>query len=204
MKKLNIAVLVSGSGSNLQAIIEHVKRGTLSVNIKCVISNKTDAYGLERAAQNSIEAIFVNPAEFESREKYEEKLIEILDEREVGLVVLAGYMLLVCKPFVDKYYGRLINLHPALLPSFPGADGVGDALKYGAKVTGVTVHFVDSGCDTGPIILQEAVLIREGETKEQLADRIHKVEHELLPLAIKLFAEGRIKLADNKVSILPK
>lgn len=199
--KINIAVLASGNGSNLQAIIDHIEEGILPVNIKVVISNKAGAFALERASKHNIEAIFVDTMQFSSRQDYERKLIELLDERQVDLVVLAGYMLLVTEVFVDKYYGRLINLHPALLPSFPGTDGIGDALKYGCKVTGVTVHFVDKGCDTGPIILQEPIKVKDGETHEQLAERIHKIEHEVLPRAIRLYAEGRLKLEGRVVRI---
>jgi phosphoribosylglycinamide formyltransferase-1 len=201
LSNINIAVLASGNGSNLQAIIDHVEKGILPVNIKVVISNKADAFALKRAHNHSIEAIFVDAKQFLSRQDYERKLIELLEERNVELVVLAGYMLLVTEVFIDKYYGRLINLHPALLPSFPGVDGIGDALKYGCKVTGVTVHFVDKGCDTGPIIIQEPVKIKEGETREELAERIHKIEHELLPLAVRLYAEGKLKLEGRTVRV---
>ncbi len=199
MSKLNIAVLASGNGSNLQAIIDENEKGNLDINITAVVSNKEDAHALERARENNIEAIFVNPEDFSSREEYEIRVIEILEEKGVKLVVLAGYMLLACKPFIEKYYGKLINLHPALLPSFAGTDGIGDALDYGVKVTGVTVHFVDEGCDTGPIILQETIEIKEGEKKEELAQRIHKIEHRLLPQAVKLYSENKLRIEGRKV-----
>ncbi|TET52763.1 MAG: phosphoribosylglycinamide formyltransferase [Actinobacteria bacterium] len=196
-----MAVLVSGSGSNLQALIDSAKEGYFDADIVLVISNNSNAFGLERAKKANIVSKVVSLSDFESREIYDKELIKVINEHDIDLVVLAGYMLICSEAFVDGFYGRLINLHPSLLPSFAGADGIGDALNYGAKITGVTVHFVDKGCDTGPVIMQEAIEIKEGESKENLAEKIHKIEHKLLPKAVKYFVEGKLKLEGRKVSV---
>lgn len=199
-KKLGI--IISGSGSNLAAIIDKCESGYIDAEIAVVISNNSQAYGLKRAQNHGIETAIVNPKEFSNRQEYDKKLVEILKKYQVDLVVLAGYMLLVTNQLLDPFKYKVINIHPALLPSFPGTDGIGDALKYGVKVTGVTVHFVDEGCDTGPIILQEALQIKEIETKEELADRIHSIEHRLLPEAVKLFVEDRLEINGRLVKVL--
>ncbi len=201
MSRKRIAVLVSGSGSNLQALIDSAKEGYFDADIVLVISNNSNAFGLERAKKANIVSKVVSLSDFESREIYDKELIKVINEHDIDLVVLAGYMLICSEAFVDGFYGRLINLHPSLLPSFAGADGIGDALNYGAKITGVTVHFVDKGCDTGPVIMQEAIEIKEGESKENLAEKIHKIEHKLLPKAVKYFVEGKLKLEGRKVSV---
>jgi len=201
LSRKRIAVLVSGSGSNLQALIDSAKEGYFDADIVLVISNNSNAFGLERAKKANIVSKVVSLSDFESREIYDKELIKVINEHDIDLVVLAGYMLICLEAFVDGFYGRLINLHPSLLPSFAGADGIGDALNYGAKITGVTVHFVDKGCDTGPVIMQEAIEIKEGESKENLAEKIHKIEHKLLPKAVKYFVEGKLKLEGRKVSV---
>jgi len=201
LSRKRIAVLVSGSGSNLQALIDSAKEGYFDADIVLVISNNSNAFGLERAKKANIVSKVVSLSDFESREIYDKELIKVINEHDIDLVVLAGYMLICSEAFVDGFYGRLINLHPSLLPSFAGADGIGDALNYGAKITGVTVHFVDKGCDTGPVIMQEAIEIKEGESKENLAEKIHKIEHKLLPKAVKYFVEGKLKLEGRKVSV---
>ena len=193
---MKLAVLVSGNGSNLQALIDD---DNLGAEIVLVLSNNPDAFALERAKKAGIDTEVLSPKAFNDRQSYDRKLVETLKSHEIDLVVLAGYMLLCSEIFVDEFYGRLINIHPALLPAFPGTDGIGDALKYGAKVSGVTVHFVDKGCDTGPIIFQEAIPIKDGESKEELAKRIHAIEHKLLPKAVKYFAQGRLRLEGRKV-----
>lgn len=198
---LRVGVLASGSGTNLQAIIDACGNKEIPAQVVVVISNKEDAYALERAKKHNIANFFVNPEDYSSREKYEEKVVDVLKNHNVGLVVLAGYMLLVTPVFIKAYYGRLINIHPAILPSFAGTDGIGDALAYGVKVTGVSIHFVDEGCDTGPIILQGALEVKEADTKETLAPRVHAIEHKLYPEVIKLLAEGRLKIEGRKVRI---
>jgi phosphoribosylglycinamide formyltransferase 1 len=168
-----------------------------------VVSNVADAYALQRATGHGIEGVFIDPGDFVSREAYDHALIELLQERQVELVILAGYMLLAGPELVEAFRGHILNIHPALLPSFPGTHGVPDALAYGAKVSGVTVHFVDEGLDTGPVILQEAVKVREDDGAESLHQRIHEVEYKLYPLAIKYFAEGRLSIEGRRVRIDP-
>ncbi len=203
-KKIKLGVLASGSGTNLQAIIDACESGEVSAEAVLVVSNVSDAYSLERAKKHGIKAVFIDKDNFESRKDYDGELISILRDNQVDLVVLAGYMLLVGSEFVRAFKGRTMNIHPALLPSFPGTHGVKDALDYGVKISGVTVHFVDEGLDTGPIILQEAVAVMENDTVESLHNRIHQVEYRIYPAAIKFFAEGRLKIEGRKVRILEK
>lgn len=196
----NIAVLISGSGTNLQSIINHIKANKLKCNLAVVISNKQDAYGLVRAKRAGIPTYFVNHKGLE-RKEHEKKIVKILEEYKVDLVVLAGYMRILTPYFIRKYKNRIINIHPALLPSFPGTDGYGDTWKYGSKVGGCTIHFVDEGIDTGPIIIQRANPIKETDTLESFKNRGLKIEHQALPKAIKLFCEGRLKIVGRKVKI---
>jgi phosphoribosylglycinamide formyltransferase-1 len=181
-----IGVLISGEGTNLQALLD------AGLPVVAVASDNTKAKGLDRAANAGIEAGAFPATEFESRERRDEELADWLGERRVELVVLAGYMRLLGEPFLDRFPGRILNIHPSLLPSFPGAHAVEDALAHGVKVTGATVHFVDQGIDTGPIVLQEAVAVREGDTPESLHARIQAVEHRLLPQAVRLFLDGKL------------
>ena len=181
-----IGVLLSGEGTNLQALLD------AGLPVVAVASDNTKAKGLDRAAKAGIEAGAFPAAEFESRERRDQELAEWLGERGVELVVLAGYMRLLSDPFLDRFPGRILNVHPSLLPSFPGAHAVEDALAHGVKVTGATVHFVDQGIDTGPIVLQEAVAVHEGDSPESLHERIQAVEHRLLPQAVRLFLDGKL------------
>ena len=203
MKK-RIAVLISGSGTNLQSIIDKSEAGTLPVEIACVISDRGDAYGLVRARKHGIPAFHIDPKCYASREEHEDAIISILEEKRVELVVLAGYMRLLSPRMVGRYRNRIINIHPALLPSFPGTDGYGDAWRYGVKVSGCTVHFVDEGCDTGPIILQEVNPILESDTFESFKERGLSIEHRALPEAIRLFCEGRLTVEGRRVRISGK
>ncbi|HUT96408.1 MAG TPA: phosphoribosylglycinamide formyltransferase [Candidatus Paceibacterota bacterium] len=197
----NIAVLISGNGTNLQAIIDEVKTGNINGKIIAVISNKADAFGLERAKKAGIPAYFIDHKGI-TREEHEQKIIEILEKNNVDLVVLAGYMRVLTSLFVNKYKYRLINIHPALLPAFPGTDGYGDTFNYGCKVGGCTVHFVDEGVDTGPIIIQKTNEIKEDDTLESFKQRGLKIEHQALPEAVKLFCEDKLKIEGRKVIIL--
>jgi phosphoribosylglycinamide formyltransferase-1 len=181
-----IGVLISGEGTNLQALLD------ADLPVVAVASDNTKARGLDRAAKAAIEAGAFPAAEFESRERRDQELAEWLGERGVELVVLAGYMRLLSEPFLDRFPGRILNVHPSLLPSFPGTHAVEDALAHGVKVTGATVHFVDQGIDTGPIVLQEAVAVREGDSPASLHERIQAVEHRLLPQAVRLFLDGKL------------
>lgn len=202
MAKLKIGILASGSGTNLQAIVDAAESGRIPVEVAIVISNNKSAYALERASKHKIPNCFVDLKLFPSRKEYDQHLIDLLKKHQVDLVILAGYMLLVGKGFVQTFPNRIMNIHPALLPSFPGTNGVADALTYGVKVSGVTVHFVDEDLDTGPIILQEAVPVLDNDTEENLHQRIHQIEYKLYPLAIKLFAERRLKIEGRRVKIL--
>ena len=199
-----IAVFASGFGSNLQAIIDCNKNNSLNGEIALVFSNKKDAYALSRANENNIKSVFLDPLDYGTREEFDKKIIELLEEEQIDLVVLAGYMFLVSLEFVRKFKNRIVNIHPALLPSFKGTHGIKDAYEYGVKVTGVTVHFVDEGLDSGPIIIQKAVDINQDESMEELEERIHRVEHEIYPLAVKYFCEDRLKIEGRKVKILNK
>jgi len=181
-----IGVLVSGEGTNLQALLD------ADLPVVAAASDNTKARGLDRAVKAGIEAGAFPAAEFESRERRDQELAEWLGERGVELVVLAGYMRLLSEPFLNRFPARILNVHPSLLPSFPGAHAVEDALAHGVKVTGATVHFVDEGIDTGPIVLQEAVAVREGDSPESLHERIQAVEHRLLPQAVRLFLDGKL------------
>ena len=181
-----IGVLVSGQGTNLQALLD------AGLPVVAVASNNTKARGLDRAVRAGIEAGAFPTVEYESRERRDDEMAEWLAEREVELVVLAGYMQLLTAPFLERFPGRILNVHPSLLPAFPGAHAVEDALEHGVKVSGATVHLVDEGIDTGPILLQEAVEVREGDTAETLHARIQQVEHRLLPEAVRLFLDGKL------------
>ncbi len=198
MSKKSIAVFVSGSGTNLQAIIDAKIK---SANLAVVLSNKPDAYALERALKHNIPVEVVDHKEFDTREAFEAELIERLKKYNVKLIVLAGFMRILTSFFVNNYKHRIINLHPALLPSFPGIHSAKQALDYGVKITGVTVHFLDDGVDTGPIILQSVVPIDDSDSEDSLLEKIHKEEHRIFPEAVKLFCEGRLSISGRKVII---
>ncbi|MGQ9476506.1 MAG: phosphoribosylglycinamide formyltransferase [Actinomycetota bacterium] len=202
MEICRLGVLISGSGTNLENIAKKIEGGEIPARIAVVISDRGDAYGLVRARNHGLRAVHVDPGSFPDRVSYDRELIRILRENEVDLVVLAGYMRLVSPEFVEAFRNRIMNIHPALLPSFPGTSGVADALAYGVKVTGVTVHFVDEGLDTGPIILQEAVPVLPEDDVETLHQRIHEVEYRLYPEAIRLFCEGRLRVEGRRALIL--
>lgn len=196
---LKIAVLVSGGGTNLQAIIDGINNKTITnTEIKVVISNNAGAYALERAGNNGIDAVCLSPKTFESREEYNDALLAKIDEYGVDLIVLAGFLVKIPEKLVEKYAGKIINIHPSLIPSFCGVGYYGlkvheAALARGVKVTGATVHFVDSGMDTGPIILQKAVYVEKGDTAEVLQKRVmEQAEWVILPQAINMIANGEI------------
>jgi phosphoribosylglycinamide formyltransferase 1 len=195
--EFRVAVLASGTGTNLQAIIDtvHAREG---IELVAVASNNPDAMALARARRAGVETAVFERDSHGDREARDGAIGDWLEEREVDLIVLAGYMELLSASFVGRFRNRIVNVHPALLPSFPGLDAVGQALAHGVKVTGVSVHFVDEGVDSGPIILQRAVEVPESREWDDLEERIHAVEHELLPEAIRLIAAGRVQLdSDN-------
>jgi len=199
---MNIAVLVSGNGSNLQAISDADKKNELSCGkLALVISDNPQAFALERAKKRGIKTVVLEKGHYKSREEYDEALIKTLKTNKIELVVLAGFMRILSALFIDEYKGRVLNIHPALLPSFKGAEGIKDALAGGVKITGVTVHFVEKEIDSGPVILQRSVRIEENDTFSSLEEKIHAAEHEIYPTAIRLFVEGRLKIENGIVKI---
>ena len=198
---LRIGVLVSGRGSNLQAIIDATEAGRLDGQIVVVVSDRADALALERARKHGIKAVFLDPKAYADREASDRALLGVLAEHRVELVCLAGFMRVLSPTFVAAYRNRIMNIHPALLPAFPGLHAQRRALEHGVKVSGVTVHFVDEGVDTGPIILQAAVPVLEDDTEDTLSNRILEQEHRIYPEAIRLFAEGRLMLSGRRVLI---
>ena len=202
MNNRKAGVLVSGRGSNLQAVLDRITDGYLPLEIGVVISDKADAYALERAANVGIKTVVVARKECASKEEFEDRIHAALVEAGCELVVLAGFMRILSGNFVSKWHNKIINIHPALLPSFPGLDGQGQALEYGVKFTGCTVHFVDEGTDTGPIILQKVVPVLDDDTHDTLAARILEQEHKAMPEALKLWTEGKLVIEGRKVKIL--
>lgn len=194
---LNIGVLISGGGTNLQAIIDETKSGGINGTVKLVISNKENAYGLERARLSKIKAVY---------ETDEDKIIELLKENNIDLIVLAGYLKIITSKFVDEFRNKIINIHPSLIPSFCGKGYYGEkvhqgVIDYGAKVTGATVHFVDEGADTGAIIMQEAVNVEQDDDAKSLAKRVLEVEHRILKESIRLFCENKLSIQGRRVFI---
>lgn len=196
-----IAIFASGSGSNFQAIADAVKCGVLDVSIELLVCDRPSAYVVERAREAGIPALVVRPKDFASKEAYEAHILQHLQERHIDLIVLAGYMRIITDTLVTPYYGRMINIHPSLLPAFPGLNAIKQAIDYGVKQTGVTVHFVDGGMDTGPIIAQMSVAVNDDDTEHSLAERIHPVEHILFPQVIRWLREGKVTLEGRKVKI---
>lgn len=196
---MNIAVLASGRGSNLQSLIDAVEAGRIRGTIVLVVSDVAGAYALERAARHGIESRVLVPKEFPDRAGFEEELVRVLRSRSVDLVCLAGFMRILGPTVVRNFAGRILNIHPALLPAFPGLHAQRQALAYGVKISGCTVHFVDEGVDTGPIIIQAAVPVLPGDTEETLSARILEQEHRIYPLAVQAFAEGKLKIAARTV-----
>lgn len=205
MQYKRIAVLVSGSGSNLQALINNQKK-KFNGEIVLVFSNIKKAYALERARENNIETAYLSKKDFDSAEDYDKKLVEILEEHDVDLIILAGYLRIITPVLIERYKNRIINIHPSLLPSFGGVGYYGihvheKVLERGCKVTGVTVHFVDEEADAGPIILQRAIEINQDWTSEDLQKEVLKIEHLILSDAVELFCDDRLVIEDNRVFI---
>jgi phosphoribosylglycinamide formyltransferase-1 len=189
---LNIGVLVSGNGTNLQAILDAVERGALDARVRCVISNKPEAFALERARRAGIPALAISHKAYATRESFDEAVLVALREHGVEWVVLAGFMRVLTPGFLRAWGGRVVNVHPALLPAFPGVNAVAQALAHGVKVTGCTIHFVDEGVDSGPIIAQRAVPVLEDDDEPSLAERVHAAEHELFVSVLGDIAAGRV------------
>jgi phosphoribosylglycinamide formyltransferase-1 len=200
---LKLGVLVSGSGSNLQAILDACANKTLDASVELVLSNKPGVFALERAARAGVATAVLSHRDFSTREAFDAEIVRLLRARSVDTVALAGFMRIVTPTLLEAFASRVINVHPALLPSFVGVDAQRQALEYGAKITGCTVHFVDAGTDTGPIIAQAAVPVLEDDTVEALRARVLVEEHRLLPLALQWLAEGRLSLDGRRVRVRP-
>jgi phosphoribosylglycinamide formyltransferase-1 len=194
-----LAVIVSGNGTNLQSIIDSIEAGSLNARIACVISNIPDAFALTRAASHGIPCVVHENIGFNNRREYDAALVKILQGHGVELVVLAGYMRILSDVMVTAFPNAIMNIHPALLPSFPGLHAQQQALDYGVKFSGCTVHFVDCGTDTGPVILQAVVAITQDDTEKTLSARIQQEEHRIFPEAIRLFVDGRLKVNGRHV-----
>ncbi|OPX83671.1 MAG: Phosphoribosylglycinamide formyltransferase [Pelotomaculum sp. PtaB.Bin104] len=199
LDKLRLGILASGRGSNLQAIMDAADNGKIYAEVVLVISDRQDAYALERARQRDIPAEFVNPKNFTSKAEYEKVIVELLNRYGVELVCLAGYMRIVGDTMLKAFPDKIINIHPALLPAFPGLHGQEQAWRHGVKFSGCTVHFVDERVDSGPIIIQAVVPVLEDDTADTLAARILEQEHIIYPEAIRRYSEGRLKIVGRKV-----
>ncbi|HEY4491090.1 MAG TPA: phosphoribosylglycinamide formyltransferase [Acidobacteriota bacterium] len=197
-----IAVLISGRGSHLRNLIQMCAQHKIAAQITVVISNKADAPGLQYAREAGIEMIVLSHKEFAGREEFDSRIVELLKERSIDLVCLAGYMRLLTSIFIQAFPLRIMNVHPALLPAFPGLHSQKQAVDYGVKVTGVTVHFVDEGLDSGPIILQQVMAVEQNDTEETLAERLLPIEHQTYAEAVRLFFENQLKVEGRKVLIL--
>lgn len=202
-RRLALGVLISGSGTNLQAIMDASAAGRLDADVVVVVSDNEDAYGLERARAAGVPAVWVDPMAHGSRRAYNEALRDILHAHGVDVVAMAGYMRLLGAEVLDAFPGQVLNIHPSLLPAFSGPDGIREAFEYGVKVTGVTVHVANERFDEGPILMQGTVEIEDDDTLESLAAKIHEVEHRLYPAALQLLADGRISVEGRKARIEP-
>ncbi len=198
MERMKVGVLASGRGTDFQSLIDAVERGDLEVSLAVLVCNKEDAPVLGRAERHGIPWVFVDHRG-RSREAFEKEVVQELRQRDVNLVVFAGFMRLVTPSFIDRFPNRVINIHPSLLPAFPGTHPQRDAVERGVRVSGCTVHLVDASLDGGPIVYQQTVPVRPGDTEETLAARILEVEHEVLPYVVKLFAEGRVRVEGRNV-----
>ena len=196
---MNFAVFASGYGSNLQAIIHN--RQEIKANLTLIVSNNPKAFALQRAERAGIKTLVLSPNDYLNRQSYDREIIMHLKEENIDFIVLAGYMLILSSVFIKKFHNKILNIHPSLLTSFKGTHAIKDAFLYGAKVTGVTVHFVDEKMDHGPIVMQEALRMLPTDTVEILEKKIHAIEHRIYPQAINLFAQGKLKVEGRKVFI---
>lgn len=195
----NIAVFASGRGTNFSAIVKAVRAGRIKANLSLLVCDNPKAGVLVRAKKAGVKTALVKREDYPAKKDFEKEIIRHLRENKIGLIVMAGYMRILGPEIIRRYRNKILNIHPALLPSFKGASGIKDAFDYGVKITGVTAHFVDEKLDNGPIILQEPVRINKGDTLESLEERIHKAEHKLYPGAIRLYVEGKLKIKGRKV-----
>jgi phosphoribosylglycinamide formyltransferase-1 len=209
LQKVKIGVLISGGGTNLQAIIDAIENGHINGEIVVVISDREGAFGLERAEKHGIAGITINRKDYKNKDEFFNILMDKLEEYKVELIVLAGFLTILSQGFVERFKNRIINVHPALIPAFCGDGYYGEkvhkaVLDYGVKISGATVHFVDEKADAGPVILQEAVTVSEDDTVDTLAARVLKVEHKILPEAVRLYCEGKLTIDGRKVEIKRK
>lgn len=198
---MNIAIFASGRGTNFAALVRAKKRRVFKADIALLVCDQPKAGVIAKAKRAGIKVALVKRQDFASKEDFEKKIFQHLEENKIDLIIMAGFMRMLSSEFIRRYKDRIINIHPALLPSFKGAHAIKDAFDYGVKATGVTVHFVDEEMDHGPIILQQALKVEERDTLESLEAKIHKIEHRLYPEAVRLFVEGRLKIEGRKVSI---
>jgi phosphoribosylglycinamide formyltransferase-1 len=198
---LKLGVLASGRGSNFQSIIDEIEAGSLNASISLLITDNPDAYAIERAKKQSIKYLYLNPHDFKSKNDFYTRIAKELVKRDVDLVILAGFMRIVGKPLIEAFPNRIMNIHPALLPAFPGLHSQKQAVDYGVRVSGCTVHFVDEGMDTGPIIIQAAVVVSPDDTEDTLSERILRLEHKIFPYAIRLYSEGRLYADGRTIKI---
>jgi len=199
---MNIAIFCSGNGTNLQAIINSQKKGHIKAEIKLVISDVPGCYALTRAKDAGIKILVVERKNFKTKKDFEAEILKALKKEDIDLIVLAGYMRMLSGDFITSYENKILNIHPALLPSFKGTQGIKDAFEYGVKLTGPTVHFVTKDMDSGPIISQSSVKVTEDDTEETLAAAVHEEEHKIYPRAIQLFADGKLRIEGRRVRIL--
>ncbi|MGE5484159.1 MAG: phosphoribosylglycinamide formyltransferase [Ignavibacteriales bacterium] len=199
---LRLGILVSGRGTNMQAIMDGCRDGSIPAGVVVVISDVETAPALERARNAGVEALFVDPGAYPGRREFDDAVGDLLEQRSVDLVLLAGFMRVLGPTLIRRFKGRIMNIHPSLLPSFPGLDAQRQAVEYGVRYSGCTVHFVDEGVDSGPIIVQAVVPVEDGDTTVTLAERILREEHRIYPEAIRLFAQGRLFVDGRRVRVL--
>ena len=199
---MNIAIFCSGNGTNLQAIVNSQKKGHIKAEIKLVVSDAPSCYALTRAKDAGIKTLVVERKNFKTKKDFEEEILKALKKENIDLIVLAGYMRMLSEDFIASYENKILNVHPALLPSFKGTQGIKDAFEYGVKLTGTTVHFVTKDMDSGPVILQSSVKVTEDDTEETLREAVHEEEHKIYPRAIQLFVDEKLKIEGRRVRIL--
>jgi len=200
-KKKNIAVLASGNGTNFQALVKAISKQKIKAKIKVLITDKKNSFVRKRAKALAIEDIFIDPSKFKSDLAFDKKIIEILKKEKIDLIILAGYMKLITPFFIKIFNNKIVNIHPSLLPAFKGTNSIKRAYKYGCKVTGVTIHFIDEEIDHGPIILQKTIKIEKGMSEETLKRQVHNLEHKLYPQALKLILDKKVKVKGRQVEI---
>ncbi len=198
---MNFAVMASGNGTNLQAIIKALKSKQIKASLKVVFSDKAGAFALERARKAGVPVAHLDPGQYPSREAFDQAVLDLLKKEGIDFVVLAGYMRILSPLFIEAYRNKIMNIHPSLLPAFKGAHAIKEAYDFGVKVTGVTVHLVDEDVDHGPIIAQAAVEVNPNDTFDMLTEKVHAAEHQLYPYAISLFIRGRVKVSGRKVIV---